>query len=279
MYYHIQEQAKALETREGVKLSGLVNVIIEKVFSVEDKRKYEIDQVVVPCKLLQVRISQPYLPYSAQGPVKGVRRIILLQFVIVQVDGYYLKVLELGIQDNLIKAHRELISTPRTPLGLANRYGDIPYAFPTAVPLTSLGALSDSLVYRYKPNNLLVIHVKKILVNDSKEGRDKYLVDQRVTVTKVVVEVFKVVKALEQDVFKDKSYFIIVEQDREAVQVDNLPEGEGNYRFNPHGVRDDKAKDIVKKDGSSEEGESRLSSNTNNQDEAEIEEHEQGVTA
>ena len=79
------------------------------------------------------------------------------------------------------------------------------------------------------------------------------------------------VKVLEQDVFKDKSYFIMIEQDREALQADNLLEGEGNYRFNPHGVRDDKAKDIAKKDGSSEEGESRLSSNSDN---AEIEEDE-----
>jgi hypothetical protein len=64
-----------------------------------------------------------------------------------------------------------------------------------------------------------------------------------------------VVKALEQDVFKDKLYFTMVEQDGEAVQVDNLPEGEGNYYFDPHGVRDDKVKDMVKTDGLLEEGE------------------------
>jgi hypothetical protein len=62
-----------------------------------------------------------------------------------------------------------------------------------------------------------------------------------------------VAKALEQDVFKDKSYFTIVEQDGEAVQVGNLPEGEGNYYFDPHGVRDDEVKDMVKTDGSLEE--------------------------
>jgi hypothetical protein len=98
------------------------------------------------------------------------------------------------------------------------------------------------------------MHVKKMLVNGSKEQRDGYLADWRVTVTKAVVEAFKVVKALEQDVFKDKSYFTMVEQHGEAAQADNLPEGEGNYRFDPHGVRDDKVKDMVKTDGSSEEG-------------------------
>jgi hypothetical protein len=43
MYLHIQEWVKVLKTREGVKLSGLVNVITEKVFSAEDKVKYETD--------------------------------------------------------------------------------------------------------------------------------------------------------------------------------------------------------------------------------------------
>ena len=66
--------------------------------------------------------------------------------------------------DDLTKTHRELTSAPHTPSGLTNRYGDIPYAFPAVVPLTGLGALSDSIIYRYKPNNLMVIHVKKQLV-------------------------------------------------------------------------------------------------------------------
>jgi hypothetical protein len=76
-----------------------------------------------------------------------------------------------------------------------------------------------------------------------------------------------VVKALEQGVFKDKLYFTIVKQDGEAVQVDNLPEGEGNYHFDPHGVRDDKVKDMVKTDGLLEEGELGVYSDSNNEGE------------
>jgi hypothetical protein len=76
-----------------------------------------------------------------------------------------------------------------------------------------------------------------------------------------------VVKALEQDAFKDKSYFTMVKQDGEAIQVDNLLEGEGNYHFDPHGVRDDEAKDMVKTDRSLEEGESGVYSDSDNEDE------------
>jgi hypothetical protein len=76
-----------------------------------------------------------------------------------------------------------------------------------------------------------------------------------------------VAKALEQDVFKDKSYFTIVEQDGEAVQVGNLPEGEGNYYFDPHGVRDDEVKDMVKTDRLLEEGELGVYSDSDNEGE------------
>jgi hypothetical protein len=262
MHHHIQEWAETLEKREGVKLSGLVNAITDKVFSAEDKKKYKTDWIAVPCKKLQVRISQPHIPHGAQGPAKGVRRTMLPWFVTVQADGHHLEVLESGTWDDLAKAHRELTSASRTPSGLANRYGDIPYAFPAAVPLTGLGALSDSLVCRYKPNNPLVMHVKKKLVDGSKKERDEYLAEWRMAATKAVVEAFGIVKALEKDAFKDKSYFMMIEQNGEAAQADSLPEGEGNYHFDPHGVRDDKAKDMAKTDGSSEEGWSGLSGNS-----------------
>jgi hypothetical protein len=255
MHNHIQDWAKALETREGVKLSGLVNAITDKVFSDKDKENYGTDWVAVPCKLLQVRISQPHLPHGAQGPAKGVRRTMLPWFVTVQADGHHLEVLESGTWDDLAKAHRELTSAPRTPSGLANRYGDIPYAFPAAVPLSGLGALSDSLVCRYKPNNPLVMHVKKMLVDGSKATRDGYLADWRKAATKAVVEAFEVVKALEKDAFKDKSYFKMIEQNGEAAQADAMPEGEGSYQFDPHGARDGEAKQMAAAGsvGSSEE--------------------------
>jgi hypothetical protein len=38
----------------------------------------------------------------------------------------------------------------RSPSGLANRYGAIPFAFLAAVGLEGLGALSDALAYRWR---------------------------------------------------------------------------------------------------------------------------------
>ena len=44
---------------------------------------------------------------------------------------------------------------------LVNRYSDITYAFLAVVPLVRLGALSNSLVVRYKLTNSTIKLVKK----------------------------------------------------------------------------------------------------------------------
>jgi hypothetical protein len=252
MHNNMDTWAKDLEGREGVKLSGLVNAINDKVFTTEDKKKYKTDWEAVPCKKLQVRISQPHIPHGAKGPALRVRRTMLPWFVAVQADGNHLEVLESGTWDDLAKAHRELNSAPRTPSGLSNRYGDIPYEFPAAVPLTGLGPLSDSLVCRFKPGNPLVLHAKKALIDGNKQYKDAYLADWRKTATKAVVEAFKVEKQLEKDLFGKKSYFYMVEKDAAAVEADDMPEGEDGYRFNPHGVRDDAAKALAEHSSDSE---------------------------
>ncbi|PGG98242.1 hypothetical protein AJ80_09567, partial [Polytolypa hystricis UAMH7299] len=46
---------------------------------------------------------------------------------------------------HLSEAHRDLIAGPSSPSGLANRDDAIPYRFLAAVPVRSLGPVSDSL--------------------------------------------------------------------------------------------------------------------------------------
>jgi hypothetical protein len=55
-----------------------------------------------------------------------------------------LEVVEGGTWSELSVAHRDMVAARLSPSGLANRYGAIPFAFPAAVELEGLGALSDS---------------------------------------------------------------------------------------------------------------------------------------
>ena len=258
MHHKMEDWAQRLAKREGVKISGLVNAITPKVFNDEDKARYETDWIAVPCRQLQVRISQPHIPHGAKGPAKRVRRTMLPWFVTVQSDGEHLEVLESGTWDDLAKAHRELTSAPRTPSGLANRYGDIPYAFPAAVPLAGLGPLSDSLVARYRPNNPAVKHEKKKLIEGDDDFRTQFIDQWRKKATRAAVEGFQLVRELEKNHFGDKSFFKRKERnDMQVLPADELPEGE--YKFLPHGVRDEAAEQLAEEAareerGSSEEG-------------------------
>ena len=55
-----------------------------------------------------------------------------------------------GSWEELAAAHRDLKQPPKSPLGHASHYGDIPYAFLAAVHLDGLGPISDALVGRRK---------------------------------------------------------------------------------------------------------------------------------
>jgi hypothetical protein len=84
--------------------------------------------------------------------MSGRTRTMLPWLCGLQEDLETLEVAEAGSWTELNEAHRDLRAASRTPPGLANNYGVIPDAFPAAVELTGLGALSDAAVCRVKHN-------------------------------------------------------------------------------------------------------------------------------
>jgi hypothetical protein len=51
-----------------------------------------------------------------------------------------------GTLEDLRIAYRDLIAPPKTPSGLSNMYGKIPYRFPAAVRLEPIGPIQAVLV-------------------------------------------------------------------------------------------------------------------------------------
>ena len=82
---------------------------------------------------------------------------------------FYLEIYKGGTFKDLVKAHRNLIGGPRTLSSLSNKYRDIPYAFPAAVPLIGLEYISDTLISRVKYDRATVIAKKEKFLN----GTDK----------------------------------------------------------------------------------------------------------
>ena len=107
-----------------------------------------------------------------------------------------------ALEPDLSIAHRDMVAARLSPSGLANRYGAIPFAFPAAIELGDLGALSDALVCRRRRDKYAE---KKLLLTGSKADVDSYLGKWRKTAVNRVCEAFDLVKEAEMERFGEKS--------------------------------------------------------------------------
>ena len=259
MHRHVGEWYKQLQKR-GFKEGGLVHRIDNKAWTKEDVASFKTDWTAVPCKALEVRITDSALPYGAKGPAVRTRRTMLPWFVGLQADLEHLEITEGGSFEDLSKAHRDLVSGPYTPSGLANRYGDIPYAFPAAIALTGLGPLSDAAVGRVKYDMPAVVAVKNMLWTGTDKEQHKYIEDWRKKAVVQVVEAFALMKETEMKVFGEKSYFALKQMNALGsveADVDPAPEDE-SFDHGGHGIEDDTDKAIAA-EHSEESGSSELS--------------------
>ena len=100
-----------------------------------------------------------------------------------------------------------MVAAPLSPSGLPNRYGAIPFAFPAAVELHGLGALSDALVCRRRHDRFAVVAEKRRLLTGTEAEVGAYLERWRKTAVNRVCEAFELVKEAEVKRFGEKSYF------------------------------------------------------------------------
>ena len=205
MQHHLGAWWDDLKAR-GLATDGFVHKFEARHFTEADKEKFKVDWVDVPCKAGDVRISLPHLPYGSHGPCKATRRTLLPWYVALQEDLKTLEVEEGGQWEELATAHRDLVAPPRTPSGLANMYGRIPFAFPAAVPLTGISPLSDVLVCQRKWDNTNLVNTA--------------IRDWRRRAAVLVKEKWEQVQRLERKAFGTKSYFYCKEMNREQPAPD-----------------------------------------------------------
>jgi len=100
-----------------------------------------------------------------------------------------------------------MVAAPLSPPGLPNRYGAIQFAFPAAVELDGLGALSDALVCRRRHDRYTVVAEKTLLLTGAEAEVGAYLERWRKMAVNRVCEAFELVKEAEVKRFGEKSYF------------------------------------------------------------------------
>jgi hypothetical protein len=134
--------------------------------------------------------------------------------------------MESGTWGELAAAHRDLIPGPTSPSGLANWYATVPYAFPAAVPFTSLSPVSDALIGRRRWDAPDVIEELDLLWYGDRDEALSHIERHRQKVIVEYRELFGKVKRAEKRVYGENSYFYCLERgvDPESVRATGVPE-------------------------------------------------------
>ncbi len=227
MHKHLKqwwrEVSGRLERKGKKPKDGAVIVIRPEMWDKRDIRKYGVDFTPQPCHQGQARVSLPHLPHGALGPAKRSRRTILPWYMGIQEDHETLDTIEAGTWSQLSGAHRDLLPGPTSPSGLHNLFGQPPYAFPAAVPVTGLGPISDALVGRIRWDNPLVLQDLELLLGPLEQPRNQYIQEW---IWKARVEIrlkMRIVEETERARFGDKSFFDCRDRRARAPTPDDPP--------------------------------------------------------
>ena len=231
MHLHMGEWEQRATSR-GASFSEVISAIKEVHFTTHgddpDTEHFGTDWTKVPCRRGEVRISYPHLPHGAQKTAVDapIRNTMLPWFVGIGPDHATLEVLEGGSWDDLSKAHRDFEAPPKTPSGLPNKYGKIPYAFPPAPQVIGLGPISDALVGRLKWTNPAVASKVRIMLGTNKELIQEKLTHQRKLILARTADAFHSLVDAEKECFGNTSFFYTRKQSlpRPVKHEDLLPD-------------------------------------------------------
>ena len=131
----------------------------------DDIAKYS-DFVPVLCYASDVRITCLDILYSSTGPASIVQRTMLLWYIKVQSDLKNLEVTEAGTVQEVVKHHKDLTMSSKSPSSYAARYGTTPYHFLVAVKMNIGNPLSDTLIGKANWDSPLMLHNQNIVLKE-----------------------------------------------------------------------------------------------------------------
>ncbi|KAM0169562.1 hypothetical protein ACHAPC_011249 [Botrytis cinerea] len=112
----------------------------------------------------------------------------------------------------LSESHRDMTSPFKTPSGLSNRYGKIPYQFPASTLLNGLGSLSSALNCQARWNDLGVLNERYRLLKGNRSTATQFVYDWRRNLNEKVKASRALVKERERAAFGKNSYYYHLER-------------------------------------------------------------------
>lgn len=206
-HHHIAEWWGKVVAR-GAATAGYVHGM-EKLWTAEDTEEYG-DFEPVPCGRGDVRVTMPEIPHGStrtSGASNGRRRTILPWFVGLNEDGRTLDTEESETWGELAAAHTSQTAPRKTPSGLSNKYGPIPYKFPPSTQLSIESPVSKALVCAATWEDPVVQVHANILLGADRAAAWAAIQQQRVGGLRAFRRAFGYVKAAEQAYYGSQSFF------------------------------------------------------------------------
>lgn len=165
--------------------------------------------VPVPCQRGDVRITMPEIPHgsTATGSDAQMRRTVLPWFVSVREDGETLDNQESDTWSDLALAYSRQTAPARTPSGLHNKYGPIPYRFPASTQLFLSSPISQALVCRTTWDDPVVQACANVLLGEDRRLTVRMIVEHRLEALRAFRVAWGRVRMAERNFYGADSYF------------------------------------------------------------------------
>ena len=173
-----------------------------------DADKYG-DFVPVVCNRGDARITMPEIPHGStkMDTANTVRRTILPWFVAVQEDDETLDNEESDCWSDLALAYIKQTAPKKTPSGLHNKYGPIPYKFPPCSQLVLSLPVSQALVCRTTWGDPVVQACANVLLGKDRSKAKTMVLAHRTEALQAFRVAWSRVKVAEQQFYGTQSFF------------------------------------------------------------------------
>ena len=203
----LQQWWERVEQR-GLSNQNVVHRIASGMWTAADEADFGLTWQRQVCHRGDARISRPELPYGSTGPATQVRRTVLPWFIGIGEDHEQLDTHDAGTWSAVAASHRDLIPAERGTPGFTSVHrGAVPYAFPGAVHLQGLGAISDALVGRRRWTNTSVISELDVLFGADTHAAEVFIQQWRQRAAQAFLAAFQEVQRLEALYYGANSFF------------------------------------------------------------------------
>ena len=205
-HHRIKEWWESVEERGHV-TNGHVHSM-EGLMLPEDEERYG-NFVAVPCSRGDARITMPEIPHgsTAMSSDSLSRRTVLPWFVCVKPDGETLDNEESDKWSNLSLSYSRQTAPTRTPSGLHNKYGPIPYRFPASTQLFLSSPISQALVCRTTWEDPVVQGCANVMLGKDRSKAAAMLHTHRVEALKAFRRAWAYSKVAERNFYGVNSFF------------------------------------------------------------------------